>query len=80
MAQASFPQGIKTWEDKIDLIDDYMAKDVNEAYAEIIAIESFLLSSMPQIMINHKTGKTYRYSRQVSADGIPQIISEEVIE
>ena len=42
-------------------------------------VSDHFLSAMPHIMTNHKIGKTYRYGRQVSADGVPQIISEEVI-
>lgn len=38
-----------------------------------------LNSTMPHKIENLKTGKTYRYGYQISADGIPQIISEEVI-
>lgn len=34
---------------------------------------------MPHIMKDLKNNKTYRYGRQVSEEGVPQIISEEVI-
>ncbi len=48
--------------------------------ATIQAVEDLQLeSAMPYQFINLKTGKKYRYSRQVSVDGIPQIISEEVV-
>jgi len=173
MAQASFPQNVKTWTDKADFVDDVVAKDTNEAYAELIAMQKYikpvtdtgtanaykatvenvtayfdgltvlvkianantgastlnvnslgakpikkekdvdlsandlkagqyvkfvydgtnfqlvsavnglvahLAENIPHLTTNHKTGKTYRYGRQVSAEGIPQIISEEVIE
>ena len=35
---------------------------------------------MPHQFTNLQTGKTYRFGRQVSAEGIPQRIYEEVIE
>lgn len=41
--------------------------------------DEHLESAMPHQFTNLKTGKKYRYGRQVSVDGIPQIISEEVI-
>lgn len=43
------------------------------------SLNEHLTSSMPHLITNLKTNKTYRYGYQVSADGIPQIISEEVI-
>lgn len=36
--------------------------------------------NMPHQFTNLQTGKTYRFGRQVSAEGIPQRIYEEVIE
>lgn len=39
-----------------------------------------LASEMPHQFTNLQTGKTYRFGRQVSAEGIPQRIYEEVIE
>lgn len=48
----------------------------NNLDAKVIAHKE---ATMPHQTTNNKTGKTYRYGRQVSADGIPQIISEEVI-
>jgi len=77
MAQASFPQNVKTWTDKQDNIDDVFAGDVNGAYAEIIAIETELLSNMPYRFRDLKSNKTYRYGLQLSADGNPQLIFEE---
>ena len=38
-----------------------------------------LNATMPHQFTNFKTGKKYRYGYQISVDGIPQIISEEVI-
>lgn len=43
MAQAVYPGGIKTWTDKTDHIDDIHANLLNEAYAEIIAMETDLM-------------------------------------
>lgn len=37
-------------------------------------------NTMPHQITNLKTGKIYRYGRQVSIDDIPQVISEEVID
>ena len=39
---ATFPNGIKTWTDVINNVDDVTAPQMNGAYAEIIAIEGFL--------------------------------------
>ena len=36
-------------------------------------------STMPHIFENAQDGKTYKYGYQVSEDGIPQIIYEEVV-
>ena len=36
-------------------------------------------NAMPHVFLNLKTGKKYKYGYRVSVDGIPQIISEEVI-
>jgi 6-phosphogluconolactonase (cycloisomerase 2 family) len=43
VAQAVYPGGIKTWTDKTDHIDDIHANLLNEAYAEIIAMETDLM-------------------------------------
>ena len=40
MASAVFPNGVKTWTDKVNGMDDVSADHINEAYAEIIAIEN----------------------------------------
>ncbi len=45
MANAVFPNGIKTFTDKVDGVDDVLASDINEAYAEIIAMEGYLLEA-----------------------------------
>lgn len=53
---ASYPSSKKTWIDKIDKVvgvtegDDIMAADVNDAYAEIIAIEDELLNRKTTIV------------------------------
>ena len=36
---AVYPNGIKTWTNKIDAVDNILAAHINEAYAEIIVIE-----------------------------------------
>lgn len=36
-------------------------------------------TNMPHLFINHETGKTYRYGYQISKEGRPQLIYEEVI-
>lgn len=48
---------------------------LNEVYHDLKSHKS---STMPHIMTDHRTGKVYRFGRQVSSDGVPQIISEEV--
>lgn len=47
---------------------------------KIIEFDEHLANPMPHQFTNHETGKTYWYGYQVSAEGIPQVISEEVIE
>lgn len=47
MANPVFPNGIKQWTDKRDFIDDVESKHINEAYAEIIAIETELYGATP---------------------------------
>ena len=37
------------------------------------------LDYMPHQFINHKENKTYKFGFQVSVDGKPQIIYEEVV-
>lgn len=41
--------------------------------------ESHKAESMPHIFTNHKTNKKYKFGYQISTEGIPQIIYEEVI-
>ena len=43
-------------------------------------IEEHLDAAMPHKLTNHATGKTYRYGEQISAEGKPQFIYEEVTE
>lgn len=50
MATAKFPAQIKTWLDKVDNVDDVEAAHVNEAYAEIIAIETALGEDLENIV------------------------------
>ena len=38
-----------------------------------------LAENMPHQFINHKENKTYKFGFQVSVDGKPQIIYEEVV-
>lgn len=42
MSANVFPAGIKTWVDKQNYVDTVLASHMNDAYAEIIAIENFL--------------------------------------
>jgi len=39
---ASFPTSIKTWTDVTDNVDTILAVHINDAYAEIIAVETVL--------------------------------------
>lgn len=65
----------------IDVGNKYEAITVEEALQEVkSAIDMHKLGYMPHRIKDLKTGKTYRYGYQVSANGIPQVISEEVIE
>lgn len=43
MATPVYPGGVKQWTDKVDFVDDVSANHINEAYAEIIAIETDLI-------------------------------------
>lgn len=35
--------------------------------------------TMPHLLVNHQTGKTYKYGEQIDVNGKPQMIYEEVI-
>ena len=52
-------------------------------YSKIKKTEADLAShkeeNMPHQFINHKENKTYKFGFQVSVDGKPQIIYEEVV-
>jgi len=52
-------------------------------YSKIKKVETDLAShkaeNMPHQFINHKENKTYRFGFQLSAEGNPQIIFEEVV-
>lgn len=52
MATPVFPNGIKQWTDKVDFVDDVSAAHINEAYAEIIAIETELHGATPNATPN----------------------------
>lgn len=41
---ASFPTSAKTWTPVVDNVDDILAEHINEAYSEIIAIETNLIA------------------------------------
>ena len=45
---ATYPTGVKTFTPKIDNVDDVMAADINEAYEEIIAVETDLKAKIDQ--------------------------------
>jgi hypothetical protein len=40
-----FPSGVKTWVDKVDGVSTISAVHINEAYAEILAIENHILNT-----------------------------------
>jgi hypothetical protein len=46
---ASYPSSVKTWTDKTDHVDDVFATHINDAYAEIIAIETELTANKAKI-------------------------------
>ena len=52
-------------------------------YSKIKKVEADLASHkedyMPHQFINHKENKTYKFGFQLSAEGNPQIIFEEVV-
>jgi len=50
---ATYPGGVKSFTPKVDDVDDVMAVDVNEAYEEIIAVETDLIAKVDQ---NVKSG------------------------
>jgi hypothetical protein len=47
---AVFPSGIKTWTDRADNVDDVVAADINQAYAEIIAVQNALGINLSNIV------------------------------
>jgi len=42
-------------------------------------VTAHLAETMPHLMVDHKTGKTYKYGEQIGAEGKPQLIYEEVV-
>ena len=69
---ASYPDTVH-FETSADLVKYNDTQNMTEAF------EAHKGEIMPHRMTNLKTGKTYRYGYQISADGIPQVISEEVV-
>lgn len=67
----------------LETISQTIKGAINEVASELSNLstqtDEHLESAMPHEFTNLKTGKKYRYGRQVSADGIPQVISEEVV-
>jgi hypothetical protein len=57
---ASYPTSVKSWSDVVDNNDTIMANHINDAYEEIIAIETDLLSNSGMLML-----LTYRHIRAV---------------
>ncbi len=59
------------------------ALDESIATGDLVAFrydfESHLAENMPHQFINHKENKTYKFGFQLSAEGNPQIIFEEVV-
>lgn len=71
--------------DLMSYVGDLESLDTTEKSNLVLALNEILINLnehkaeiMPHQIKNLKTGKTYRYGYQVS-DGIPQVISEEVI-
>lgn len=46
---------------------------------ELGEVHSQITSTMPYLMVNKQTNKTYRYGKQINKNGKPQIIYEEVL-
>ena len=49
------------------------------AKADKTTVEAHKAENMPHQFINHKENKTYKFGFQLSAEGNPQIIFEEVV-
>ena len=64
---ASFPDNIKTWVDKVDFVDDVSSKHINDAYAEIIAIENDLHGATPSATANKYIKRDASGRAQVAA-------------
>jgi hypothetical protein len=64
MANSNYPESIKTWVDKQNGIDKQNAEHINEAYAEIIAIENDLKNGLP--IERGGTGATTKLEAQKS--------------
>jgi len=62
--------------DTIDTVMKNNADAVEDVEDELIAHKA---ENMPHQFINHKENKTYKFGFQVSVDGKPQIIYEEVV-
>lgn len=65
---ASYPTSVKTWTPVADNTDDVMAAHVNEAYEEILAVETDLLASKSDLADNLTTmGRTAASTESLSA-------------
>lgn len=77
-------QGVpKSWNAGTVIARNFTEYDYNALKENIEGVDQALATHlaeiMPHLMVNHKTGRTYKYGYQVSSEGIPQVISEEVI-
>ena len=77
-------QGVaKSWPAGTVIARNFTEYDYNALKENIEDLEATLTAhkaeNMPHQFINHKENKTYKFGFQVSVDGKPQIIYEEVV-
>lgn len=76
---------ITQWTDPVllDLVTKNKAVHITELRIAVNTLENtvdnHLAHTMPHLLVNQKTGKTYRYGKRVGINGKLQLIYEEVL-
>ena len=76
---ASYPTSIKTWADKQDFVDDAFSSDTNGAYAEIIAVETELISNVHKQPVRVATTANITLSGAQTIDGAAAVAGNRVL-
>lgn len=64
---------------ELDKIGNLSNLHTTDKSSLVNAVNEHLNETMPHQIVDKKTGKTYKYGYQLSTDGRPQLVYEEVI-